>query len=256
MAKAVCPKCGNKVKLADYIRAALIRCSRCSHFYHVEDISSGIVSSSVRQDSLSMEDEILKEAMQPGVKRVDDSSATPAAALTSPHFCQHCQMSIPCPTGQTRATVVCAACCNKTSVYAVLHHCPTCDTLLESPTGQQGQETICPGCGHPVTVPQDVLEKELLDPADDTWFGIDCPHCLRDLIAGKEDAGVLAVCPYCFVTLVVPNWGHHLDVAGSGRSHGAVDSLHKSVETRCTKCHNRIPMKIAKCPYCGSEMPG
>jgi RNA polymerase subunit RPABC4/transcription elongation factor Spt4 len=93
------------------------------------------------------------------------------------------------------------------------------------------------------------------EPADDSWFGIDCPACAADLAANKEDVGTLAVCPYCRATLIVPNWGYHLKDAGPPSVAHSQDPLHHIKEVRCLQCHTLIPASSEICPYCGRQNP-
>ncbi len=147
--------------------------------------------------------------------------------------------------------MVCPACGNKTSVYAVLHRCSVCGRDLESPSGQAGREATCPACTHALLVPHDVLRTEAPDPPDEAWFGIDCPNCPGELVARKEDAGAWVVCPHCLVPLTVPNWGHPLERKRPAKAHDLQEALHQSGETLCPHCQNHIPIRSATCPFCG-----
>jgi hypothetical protein len=249
MARVVCPNCAAKIKLPEFIRQALIRCPRCANFFWADLTAPPATDRGTKGD------------LRPASETVGGRPATPDKAapattravplLTSPHHCQHCQQPLPSPTGRPRATVECPACTNKTSVYGVPFFCGFCRTLLEAPSAQQGRETTCPHCGRRLHVPRDVLQKELPDRPDDSWFGIDCPNCDDELVANKRDVGVWADCPTCLVPLTVPNWGHYLkDVCHTAR-HDPLEALHRDTEVRCPSCASKIPAQCATCPCCG-----
>lgn len=98
-----------------------------------------------------------------------------------------------------------------------------------------------------------MLETSNPDPSDDSWFGIECPVCSREVIANKEDVATLAVCPHCWNTMTVPHWGTYLQDASRSKAKDSVQALHESADTRCPQCQNLIPIRAQRCPVCGAK---
>jgi hypothetical protein len=242
MAKVMCPGCLRLLNLPPYVLAARIKCPQCSHFFQTDQFFPSL------REVTSAQPPAPEPAPRP------PGAATPV--LLAPHHCQHCRVALPSPAGRTEATATCPACDNKTSVYAVLFRCHGCGRLLESPSDQVGREDSCPVCFRRLTVPRDVLRRQLPDPPDESWFGIYCPHCSGRLVANRKDVGSWSTCPHCLVPLVVPNWGHYVRRNEPGRTPDPLVSLHAIPEVRCPQCDFQVPVGSETCPYCGSTGEG
>lgn len=172
--------------------------------------------------------------------------------LTSPHPCTQCGHGIRAPLGGDRATVVCPACGNRTSLYAVIFRC-VCGTVLEAPVRREGQIESCPACAQPTRVPADVLRIAPDEPPLEAWFRFDCMECLHAVAARREDAGAWAVCPHCRGSLEVPHVGEALvdsTVAGEptpGQVVQAGSLMH------CPACAAQISTRAERCHICGRE---
>jgi hypothetical protein len=168
--------------------------------------------------------------------------------LTSPHICSQCKRPIHDGIGASRATVVCASCGNRTSLYAIIYRC-TCGNLLESPASREGEKEECPRCGQCLEVPHDVLFEESDGSGSEDWLRFACSHCSRSLVVRQEDAGQRAACPSCYGLLDVPRLAEALSAAPAERN--PLRSVHESSEMRCPKCATRIPTRAQACPVCG-----
>jgi hypothetical protein len=125
--------------------------------------------------------------------------------------------------------------------------------LLESPLSLTGNEETCPACTRRVTVPYDVIYHAPDEPPLEEWFGFECASCSRQVVARREDAGLLGVCAACLAPLEVPRIGEALTLEPPKPGHDPLHSLHESSETRCPQCENLIPTKAETCPICGRK---
>ena len=85
--------------------------------------------------------------------------------------------------------------------------CPSCGVKLKSPDSAAGKKTKCPKCGTPITVPEPVLDAEVVsDSVPDDDYETDDPYGLADDVPGaaKEpdqpespEGGNRRPCPAC-----------------------------------------------------------
>jgi hypothetical protein len=244
-----CPHCDAKAKLPQYVLEATLRCRRCSRVFTAKGPGG---PEPEPPPVLHLPAPEAPAAEPPAEAPAPDR---PAPLLTEPHRCQHCSAPVDAPAGQTRATITCAACGNKTSVYAVLHTCSECGRLLESPSSSAGQLTSCPGCGARPQVPRDVLLTEAPTYSNEFWFGIDCPGCGAGLVTRPQDAGAYAVCPRCFVAFHVPRQGRYLEGRPPAGAADPLASLHSDRDVTCPRCQTRFPARAPACPACGAPAP-
>lgn len=229
MPRIFCPHCVRVIKLPDYVKQATIRCPGCDRVFVTR---SHTLAPRTDAASTSTERTILPPL------------------LTTHHRCQHCDRPLAEPIHRRAATVVCAGCACKTSVYAIDHACPSCACLLESPKQDAGKAATCPACHDRLTVPHDVLEKEPPGYSDDYRLGFTCPVCGNDVVARAADVGAYAVCPHCAAPFDVPQ---------GGRLVGALtvacrDPLHTTKKITCSRCRHRIPIGVAACPVCQTRL--
>lgn len=172
--------------------------------------------------------------------------------LTSPHPCTQCGYGIRAPLGCDRATVVCPACSNRTSLYAVIFRC-ACGAMLEAPVGREGQTDVCPACSRSVHVPTDALRTAPDEQPLEAWFRFDCAECARSVAARREDAGVAAVCPHCRCPIEVPHIGEAITNPTAAAEPNPGEILQAGSEMRCPACETRISTRAERCHVCGQE---
>lgn len=82
--------------------------------------------------------------------------------------------------------------------------CDQCGGSVLVSENQVGQPCRCPNpeCGCELTVPSAPPLPDPPPPADDITF--ECPSCRRELVVGREGAGLAVDCPSCGASVVVP----------------------------------------------------
>ena len=221
-----CEKGHIKVPLA--VQSVMFRCPKCNALvvtiteWERQRREAGILPAPSRLPRLSaivaeVDDAVerVRRLLSPGKPNPEPATAPRSSPpppsnfetqLTSPHPCTQCGHGIHAPLGCDRATVVCPACSNRTSLYAVIFRC-SCGVLLEAPIRREGQTDPCPACAQVIRVPADVLRTTPDELPLEAWFRFDCAECARSVAARRDDAGPWAVCPHCHSALDVPHAG-------------------------------------------------
>jgi len=189
----------------------------------------------------------------PAPEPAAEKQAPPRVRLVEKHRCQHstCKHALPLAIERSEATVVCPACRNATSVYALVFRCELCAALLESPRVLHGVARSCPACTRSIRVPQLELRDRPPWPDHPDYFACDCPSCQGRLVARRGDVGERAVCSHCRVIVVVPSYGTSLR-APSPVVDDPRDVLHSHGTVLCANhtCGAHIPVEVNACPIC------
>lgn len=236
-----CPYCFQRIKIQDYIVAAVVSCPDCTKvFFARRDPSmhtGWFTEAHFEASDTAIEDEPLHE------------EAEQIPRLIAPHPCHQCHAPITQVIGKSRTTLKCPTCQNSTSVYAVHFRCRECNVLLEAPTAEAGNPHPCPSCRKTQVVPGCIVEDTVpkAEGAAD-WFGFYCPSCWDNVVVKKTDVGRLAACPHCQVTFTVPHCGHQAETAVSAPS--------PLLEKHCPRCALLIPLGAAVCPMCTLDLQG
>lgn len=228
MPTLACPRCDALIDLPTVLIDATIGCPRCRRAFLTRWRYYRKSEATVEEESTPIRRTI------------------PDPLLTANHRCQHCDQALPAAIRQRAATVVCARCTHRTSVYAIDHRCSSCGRLLESPSGLAGRRVECPACRQPLIVPRDVLEIEPPSYSDEYRLAFSCPVCAGEVVARREDAGRYAVCPHCAAAFDVPQGGRALEPVAVA----APNPLHTTKTRTCPACRRRVPVCLTVCPVC------